>query len=215
MGEGPFTVSLPIYGVSFKVCGPEAFSGIREMYVRDVYLKGGTLGIADGDTVVDLGANMGNFTNLALAHGKNVRVVAVEPSMVFNIAFQKSVGLNPRHLERTSLIRAFLGRRTEKQNRLLQDFNYADANWITEDELIRSANLTKIDFLKCDIEGGEFSLLNKNSKLLAMAKCLAIEIHAFAGNVARFIEELEACGLSVLAINWDPDGSCTLLAKRL
>jgi hypothetical protein len=43
---------------------------------------------------------------------------------------------------------------------------------------------------------------------------LAIEIHAFSGNVAEFIENLKSCGFSILAVKWENDGSCTALAKR-
>lgn len=40
MGEGPFRVRYRD-DVSFSICGPGAFSGIREMYARDTYLHGG------------------------------------------------------------------------------------------------------------------------------------------------------------------------------
>lgn len=215
MGVGPFAVRLPQYGAAFSVAGVGAISGIREMYVRDTYLRNGALRVSDGDTVVDLGANMGNFTNLALACGPNVRVVAVEPSAGLNEAFRASVGLNRGHAERVKLIRAFVGRRSEKIVSAIQsDRNYADAPWISESQLIEIGKLSKIDFLKCDIEGGEFGLLDRNSKLLAMARSLAIEIHAFEGNVDGFIEDLRTCGFSVASIKRDPDGTATVLARR-
>jgi len=68
MGKGPFHVHFRS-GVDFRIIGNGVISGIREIYVRDVYLRYGLLTIEDGDVVLDLGANMGNFTNLALAHG--------------------------------------------------------------------------------------------------------------------------------------------------
>ncbi len=215
MGSGPFTVKYQKNVVSFKIRGPQAVSGIREMYVRDTYLCGGLLQIADGYTVLDLGSNMGNFTNLALAHGKNIRVVAVEPNAYSNRVFTKSVGLNQGFLERTTLIRAFVGLMANKQENLVsKDGNYGGAPWISEDQLIEKAKLNSVDFLKCDIEGGEFDLLGRNSKLLTMTRLLAIEIHSFAGDVNYFIDELKACGFSILKITWDPDGSCTALAEK-
>ena len=215
MGDGPFQVKLRQSGVSFTIFGKAAISGIREMYVRDTYLHGGLLQLVDGYTVVDLGANMGNFTSLALAHGEAVRVVAVEPSAEMNDAFRRSVGLNEGYLERTMLIRAFVGSMAKLQESLIkQDANYKDALWFTEEQLIQEANLSRVDFLKCDIEGGEFGLLNKDSKLLAMTRFLAVEIHAFAGDVDLFIDELKSSGFTILEIKWDPDGSCTALAKR-
>lgn len=216
VGEGPFTIKLTEYGASFKIAGKGAISGVREMYVRDSYLCNGLLRIKDGDTVVDLGANMGNFTNLALSCGKKVRVVAVEPSSAMNAAFRKSVGMNDGYLERVSLIRAFLGQIPDKVGSLIShDANYRDAPWIAEEELVKKGQLTNVDFLKCDIEGGEFNLLTSESRLLAMTRCIAIEVHAFAGDVSDFLERLKSCGFTILSARYDPDGTATVLGKRL
>lgn len=216
MGSGPFKVTLVRYGCKFMISGPQAISGVREMYVRDVYLRDGWLRIKPGDTVLDLGANMGNFTNLALAIESTVRVIAVEPSINLNNAFTESVGLNVGHLSRTSLVRAFLGRPNEKIEAVVSgNENYADAEWITEEQLLERANIQSIDFIKCDIEGGEFGLLTPNSKLLAMTGALACEVHAFAGDVTKFIADVESCGFVIGPVQRDPDGSATFLAKRI
>jgi FkbM family methyltransferase len=215
MGEGPFNVTIAQYGCTFSIMGLGAISGIREMYVRDVYLRNGWLRINSGDTVLDLGANMGNFSNLALATDANVRVIAVEPSKALNKAFNESVGLNTGHLNRTILIRGFLGQINEKLREVIAtDANYRDAEWITEEQLIERAELKRVDFMKCDIEGGEFGLLTPSSKLLAMTKALACEVHAFAGDVTRFLSDIESCGFVIGPIQHDPDGSLTFLAKR-
>jgi FkbM family methyltransferase len=214
MGAGPFQVRLRKYNARFKIKGAGAFSGIREMYVRDTYLHAGMLAIRDGDCVVDLGANMGNFTNLALAHGDNVRVVAVEPGRDLNASLRASVGLNDGYSERVKLIRAFVGLAADTQRSMLTDAQYADAQWLSEDELIAMAGIDRVDFLKCDIEGGEFGLLTPQSKLLRMAQSLAIEIHHFAGSVDQFLDMLRECGFTVLAVQRDPDGTATALARR-
>lgn len=215
MGEGPFGVGLPICR-PFRVSGTSVVSGIREMFVRDTYLRGGMLRISDGDLVVDLGANIGNFTNLALAHGPGVRVVAVEPSLAMNKAFTASVGLNQGFLDRTTVVRAFLGARVETiMEQIGDDPNYRDVVWIDEEELIRRGHIETIDFLKCDIEGGEFALLHEGSRLLAMTRCIAAEIHAFAGDVRAFLRTLEACGFEIVDEQWASDGSCTVLAKKV
>lgn len=184
------------------------------MYVRDVYLRNGLLTIEDGDVVVDLGANMGNFTNLALAHGKNVRVVSVEPGCRLNEAYKKSVALNDGFIERTQLVRAFVGKMGAVQDCMLEDEQYRGVGWISEDELITSLQLSKIDFLKCDIEGGEFGLLHPGSKLLQMTRKIAIEIHQFAGDVDGFIKMLIAQGFELKSIQREPDGSATVLGIR-
>ncbi len=215
LGDGPFRITFPTAAAQFRVMGAGVISSIREMYVRDGYLRRGTLAIRDGDVVVDLGANIGNFTNLALAHGPQVRVIAVEPSRGLNAEFEKSLALNDGFRARAQLVRAFLGEVGRKQRAIIEgDENYRDAQWLSEAELIATAGIDHIDFLKCDIEGGEFALLDKGSRLLAMARALAIEVHAFAGDVEAFVRHLGEEGFVVCFRENAPDGSCVLLAAR-
>ena len=215
VGAGPFVIRYPTARSRFTVFGDGVLSGVREMYVRDCYLRGGTLAIRDGDTVVDLGANVGNFTNLALAHGGAVRVVAVEPSQALNEAFEKSVGGNAGFRSRVTLIRGFLGEPCEKQLALTRDDrNYRDAEWLSEAGFLEKAGIDRIDFLKCDIEGGEFALLGPGSRLVDMTRSLAVEIHAFAGDVESLVASLGARGLIPRHRDNHPDGSCVLLASR-
>ncbi len=215
LGEGPFIVKLKQYGREFKVSGQQIVSGIREMYVRDVYLRRGWLTIKDGDTVVDLGANVGNFSNLALSFGPDVRVIAVEPNQYMNDAFYQSLGNNPGFLSRTTLVRAFLGEQQNHSLSLLEQSDCSNAPWMGEDELIKFAAIASIDLLKCDIEGGEYMLLNPASKLLAMTQSLTMELHAFAGDVNKFLADLTVCGFTLGPMQRDPDGTVTLAAKRI
>lgn len=215
VGGGPFRIRYPTTRLPFTVAGDGVLSGVREMYVRDCYLRGGTLKISDGDCVVDLGANVGNFTNLALAHGPEVRVVAVEPSRALNDAFERSVGGNPGFRSRVALIRGFLGEACDKQLSLTEgDESYRDAAWLSEAEFLAQAKLDRIDFLKCDIEGGEFVALGPGSRLIEMTSSLAVEVHAFAGDVEAFVASLGARGLIVRHRENHPDGSCVVLASR-
>ena len=212
MGEGPFKVNLRKYKCKFKIAGPGCVAGIREMYVRDVYLGTSWLNFEPHDTVLDLGANMGNFTNMALAMEPTLHVIAVEPSASLNRIFTKSVGLNHGHLARTTLIRAILGDSCEQ---IVGDANYTDAERLTEEQLLERAKFPKVDFIKCDIEGGEFKLLTRNSKLLAMTKALACEVHGEVGDIEAFVANVENCGLNVGPSQYSEDGKfLVFLAKR-
>jgi FkbM family methyltransferase len=215
MGSGPFWIAHPGVRRRFRVQGPGIMSGIREMYCRDCYLRGGALAIRDGDVVVDLGANIGNFTNLALAHGTAVRVLAVEPSESLSRDFRRSVGLNDGFLERVSLHRGFIGKPCQKTLELMADDpNYHDAPRLDVADLLKREGITHVDFLKCDIEGGEYDVLGEGSELVEMTEALAVEIHAFAGNPEVLVESLVARGLVPQARGDFPDGSCVLLARR-
>jgi len=213
MGLGPFLIKYR-GNVRFRIQGSGAFSGIREMYVRDTYLHGGVLTIEPGDSVLDLGANMGNFTNLALAHGA-ARVVAVEPSLDLNEEMKASVGLNAGFADRVKLLRTFVGAPDGKQAALESNPAYRGVGWLTEDGLIEQGQIGAIDFLKCDIEGGEYALLTPGSRILQMTRKLAVEVHSFAGDVDKFVQMIVMSGFQVLHIQRVPDGTITLLAKRI
>ena len=46
---------------------------------------------------------------------------------------------------------------------MLDDPNSKDAKFITSEEFIKINNIKRINFLKCDIEGSEFGLIEDNT----------------------------------------------------
>ena len=93
--------------------------------------------------------------------------------------------------ERLKTFNNFIGKETEIQKSASLTENYHQAKYIDELEFIESNKIDTIDFLKIDIEGSEFSLLNKRDGLLARANQLAIEIHSNGGNVELFKNHLK------------------------
>jgi len=92
MGNGPFNASRD--KSQALLTGSQVFSGLREIWVRDVYLKENFLGVPDGALVVDLGANLGVFSALALAQNSSARVIAVEPSVRLLTSLEKYIAAN-------------------------------------------------------------------------------------------------------------------------
>jgi FkbM family methyltransferase len=211
MGCGPFQIQMNTLKFSIGI-PPEAkgfpFSGIREMYARNVYLADDFC-IKDGALVLDLGANMGNFTNLALAHHDSVTVIAIEPSLQLNQYFDYSLNLNGWR-DRALLLRGFIGMLPDEVG---NDDSYKGARVIAQNEILSYCNGRRIDFMKCDIEGGEYHFLTDH-RLLDNTDMLAIEIHAFAGKPKDFILFIKEIGFNIKRIKSDPDGTCTCLAYR-
>jgi FkbM family methyltransferase len=211
MGPGPFDLALR--GARAKCVGDQVVSGIREIWARDVYLGGGYLTIRDGDRVVDLGANMGNFTALALGHGPRVRVVSVEANPALLEQLARTLSVNG-FADRATVINAFVGGETEKQADLRARPGIAGVPFLSEAELIARGGLDHIDFLKCDIEGSEFDLLGPESRLLSMTRQLAIEVHRFPGKDADgFRPMLSRLGFEV-RVSRENRADLTLLARR-
>ena len=195
-GRGPVRARFATAAAPAQLCGNCIVTGVREIWVRDCYLGGGFLAIADGATVVDLGANIGAFTMLALAHGPDVRAVAVEPSRHGTESIAEAARLNGWQ-DRVQVCRAFLGGRTGVQDDLAAMPDHAGAPFLTEDDFLRRYDVAQIDFLKCDIEGSEFELLAPDSRLLAITRQLAIELHNPAGDPRQFMDMLRAAGFEV------------------
>ncbi len=208
-GDGPVKVKSKYGYVS--LLGGQIFSSIREIWVRKVYTKNNFVILPDDGFVVDLGANVGAFTMLALAHSKACKVIAVEPNAEFNKLLHRQVSLN-NFDKRVSSQRYFIGASSHTQKEMLKDPASKDAQFITQKEFIELNNLNRIDFLKCDIEGSEFDFITDTS-LLQITQQLAVEIHDHAGNRNEFIEKLVRLGFKLGPIK-DDGNSCILLARR-
>jgi FkbM family methyltransferase len=211
MGDGPFQVRRA--QASAMLTGTQVFSGIREIWVRDVYLKIDFLSFPPNALVVDLGANLGVFTTMALAQSPNVRVIAVEASNQLLGSLQRSVASNGWS-NRLVATRAFIGKFTRTQEAALkQGSDYAEAPILSEAELIARNQIAKIDFLKCDIEGSEFFMLEPGSRLLAMTDRLAIELHGWGGDIELFLTTLKEIGFEIGHLEWARD-CCIALCRR-
>ena len=79
----------------------------------------------------------------------------------------------------------------------------------------RSGCLTKIALIKCDIEGSEFELFKRGSRLLAMADQVAIEIHAATNDPKRsdFVNLIRDEGFEVIVRQENPN-DCIINGKR-
>jgi FkbM family methyltransferase len=208
VGDGPFRVRR---GHARAIIDGQ-MGGVREIWVRDVYLKNNYLNILPNAVVVDLGAGTGDFTNLALAHGSDVTVIAVKATPAASKRLRRSLEYNGWQ-DRARVFSCFIGGRTRFQEGLVSHDQLGDVRWLTEEQFLSEAGITRIDFLKCNIEGSEFELLADNSRLLAMTGQLTIEIEDWGGDRHTFISMLRRMGFQIGLIQEGP-GCCVLLARR-
>jgi FkbM family methyltransferase len=210
MGEGPIRAR---YGnATANILGVKCMGNIREIWVRDVYFRGGWLTIPPGAVTLDLGGNNGVFSMLALAMAPNVRAVIVEASCGCIDTIKRAAKINGWG-NQLQVINAFVGGTTVFQEDLKKLDGQASVPYISEQELIERANLTHIDFLKCDIEGSEFDLFRRDSKLLAMADQIAIELHDCAGNRNEFMQMLKELGFEI-RVSREASADVIVLGRR-
>jgi hypothetical protein len=211
MGPGPFAARRP-GGAVAKLPGRWAIAAVREIWVRDVYLGGDHVRLPPGALVLDLGANRGVFTALALASHPDVRVVAVEPRAEDCDRIREMLRINGWE-GRAQVCNAFLGGKTEAQEDMIAAEPGGVGEFLSEAEFIGRYGLSKIDLIKCDIEGSEFDLLHAESRLLAMTNQVTMEVHAAGERRQRFRDMLESLGFDVV-VRLENPVDCIINARR-
>lgn len=124
----------------------------QEIVLDRVYES--VFGIEMGDVVVDLGAHVGMFACHALENQPSL-VVAVEPSALRVAPLRKNLTGHP-----AVVIHAGIGAENKFiKDGLIFDDIVEDLQLVTLADVMAEAKISKIDFLKIDIEGGEYDIL--------------------------------------------------------
>lgn len=167
--------------------------------------------ISDGDKIFEIGGHIGYvtqiFENLA---GTNGKVVVCEPTPQNNSLLKKNVlkktivkdyamsnvsGFTEFYIEAhggftNSLIQEF----TESRNAFLKNSNYNRKEEIksitvqakTLDDLVAEVGFSP-DFIKIDVEGAEFMVLQGGSKCLNDVKALMVEVSSNKNEIIHFL----------------------------
>jgi len=138
--------------------------------------------IKSGDTVIDVGANIGSLTLVAAKlTGPQGKVICFEPSPRFSDIIKNNINLN-NFSEFVSVQAVALGKEphTVYLNEQVADdtTNHIDTfgtsvRQVTLDSCTKE--LEKVDFLKIDVEGYELEVLKGSSETIQKTKCLYIE----------------------------------------
>jgi hypothetical protein len=154
------------------------FGLIREIYIRDCYLRGHpTEVLATVKSALDLGANRGVFSTMMAARG--IFVVSVECNEIYNEVIRRNMAVNG--LTNYTIQNAFIGS---------GGLNYQEQKGLGIEELLDQHGLKNVDFVKMDIEGSEFSLFQAPN-WLRRVEYLSMEVHQEFGRVQPLLEALE------------------------
>jgi FkbM family methyltransferase len=185
------------------------FFVLQETFVDRVYEPTPDWRVADGWTVVDLGAHKGAFSVLASRTARDVRIVAVEPEPLNNACLRLNAKMN--HVKEIEIHEVAMGPEPGVlQLRLaaperswghslvidsgLHSEHAISVTVVTLDSILERAG-DRIDLLKMDIEGSEYEVLcSISDQGWKSIQRVAVEFHEFPSLTIeegrRVLEEL-------------------------
>ena len=180
-------------GVSLTSSPEEQLLSIfQEVWVDRCYAVPGYT-IASGDTIVDIGANIGTFTLWAASHAPNLRIIAVEPSpdnlryLRMNLSESKVSGVTvvPACCGAANGEIALRSRGSGACNTIYSKDNYgsefkliAQCQMLTLDQIFADHAIESCNLLKLDCEGAEYEILQSASTdTLFRIQNVAMEYH--------------------------------------
>lgn len=125
---------------------------ISEIFIQEVYER--FFRVNEGDIVLDIGASNGPFT-YSILHKKPKHVYCLEPSQIeFPVLIRNTCGYPVTPINKGISNTDFI----ETNNKIFGGGDVMES--ITFPTLCKLYNLSKIDFLKTDCEGGEYHIFN-------------------------------------------------------
>ncbi len=180
------------------------FSGIREMYARDVYLRFFRPERLRWKDVVDAGANRGLFSLYAATLAE--RVFWVEAQEAYLQAFRSLLVGHALHAEVVPVVGTLRPDNAAIPLPLTWTAIMPPGggdNGFSMSELLTRYGMKSASFLKMDIEGAEFPVFKCSSPWLGAVENIAMEVHAEAGNPHEIIDLLQLAGFSVTTSDSD------------
>ncbi len=160
------------------------FGVVREIFGANCYAHKDWLDRSR--SFLDLGANEGVFTLYALSYDPLNTVVAVEAQPQLAQRLKQNLKLN-NYTDRCASHCGFVGDINDQLKDL--EHNIAPINMA---EIV--ARLGRIDFLKVDVEGSEFTLFRNCENWIHNIQFIAMEVHPSAGDPEVLANDLTRLG---------------------
>lgn len=157
--------------------------------------------------VVDAGANSGIFSIICALFAE--KVIALEPYPENYLRLQNNIQKNlvknilplkKALWSKNEKLKIYEGSHSGEHSIYSGSNKFVSASATTLDELVRTFG--KIDLLKIDIEGAEFTVFeNLNSGVLNQINSIVGEVHLEYGDLSLIVDKLKAEGFNVYTFN--------------
>ena len=173
-------------------------AAIIECYILDVYKS---RNIRKGDTLIDIGAGVGEFAVLASKLvGNNGKVIAIEPSPDdFNTLL---MNLKNNFCNNVIPLNMAISDKREKIKLQFKGKTF-ESNADSLANILRNLDTgyRKIRFMKMDIEGGERLAIPSSLEIIENLDFLAIEIHGGYANELYYLCLIVAHYVNLISVN--------------
>lgn len=167
------------------------FGVVREIYGHLCYIGKGQL--KDATNILDLGGNGGAFTLFSLVEAPNAKIHAVEAQAEVMKILQKNIkqnGYEERVTSECAVVGGFYDDWTQSLLQINPDYPVFDIHHYMSE-------IDTLDFLKCDVEGGEFNLMKGDLSWTKKVKNMVLEYHPDKGDVKELENTLNSLGFDV------------------
>ena len=170
--------------------------------------------INKGDTIIDIGANLGYYSILfAKWTGKTGKVYSVEPVKIFNKIFTEkakkhsnitlyscALGSEEKSIKLvSSLLSGYLNTGLPHVYDSTKDGEFDNQDFIFETQMKKPSilfnELEKIDYIKCDVEGFEYIVLSEMKALIQKHKP-KIQVEVWSENEEKILTLFNELGYS-------------------
>jgi FkbM family methyltransferase len=173
-----------------------------------------------GMTFLDVGANLGYYTALAIVHiGKDGKIIALEPDAENFSFLQRTVRAN--HAENVVCIQKaaadregectlYVSSENRGDNRLYRNDLCDDSYNVevsTVDSLLRECGVSGVDLMKIDVQGFERQVflgmketIRRSANLIMLMEFWPFGLESAGTNPLEFLKELEAAGLELFEL---------------
>jgi FkbM family methyltransferase len=187
--------------------------------------------VADGATILDVGANIGTTSIMMSRAIKDARIVAIEPTPAGFACLKQNIEAN--QIPNCSVIQAAIGdaigttlfhqstyiagsHMVSADHPTIHEESHAiRVDLLTIDEVVNREHLRKVDFIKIDVEGFEPAVIRGAAKTIEKFNPVVfVEFNAFTiaafgeGNPRAFLNQLRA---TFSAIAYDRAGERVLI----
>jgi FkbM family methyltransferase len=167
---------------------PHDIGAILEVFVMDVYR---IRNLWRGDTVLDLGAGIGEFAiSCSRTVGNSGLVISVEPNPQDFEALRKNISLNK--CENVKVFNNAFSSSSEMLNLDFKGHSFVSRT-ISSKEIQRCLEengRNRIDAIKIDIEGAEIDAISELKNFVANVRSIMIELHGTKEKVDRLLEPI-------------------------